>query len=255
MKWIRWVVVIVLFLCVTLGLLYWFLPASLAVGLLGSRLHGMTFSGVSGSLWKGHAQSIVLPDGVALGAADWELGRDVVLGRTHLVLHIEGPSGRFDGRYDQVTADSRAWHDVSFDMDAAVLTPAMGDLRPRGRLSGNVPEALMQGSWPMTMRANLHWADASVGTPEGQVMLGRLDLDASSAAGVVKATLGDDGNGSVQIRGAMMASPIGWRGQLTLKPRIADTATRHFIARYGVPGADGTVHIQRKAGLAPAEMP
>jgi general secretion pathway protein N len=40
-----------------------------------------------------------------------------------------------------------------------------------------------------------------------------------------------------------------------LVPRVADTALAHFIARFGPVGRDGSVNLQRKAGLAPSNTP
>ncbi|TCV94011.1 general secretion pathway protein N [Luteibacter rhizovicinus] len=257
MKWIRWVVLCVVLLIVAAGLLFWFMPARVALPLLSKRMHGMSFEGLSGSVWQGHADRVVLSDGAVLGTADWQLGREVVLGRTHLLLHVAGARGRFDGRYDQVTADSRAWHDVTFHLDAAALAgqPLAGDLHPRGTLDGQVSEAVFQGNWPMTLNGEVSWADAAIQTPEGHIVLGGLKLQATSASGFLRGTLADDGSGSLATKGDIAASPLGWRADVLLRPRIADTALRHLIARFGPVGPDGSVHIQRKAGLVPAESP
>ena len=145
------------------GLFYWFIPASVAVPLLTRRAHGLGFEGLSGTLWSGRADRVLLADGRDLGTATWQLGREAILGRTVLDMHLEGRAGRFDGHMEKRAADRMTLKDVAFRLDAAALA-GMGptdDLVPSGIVEGRVPQAELQGNWPMTLEASIVWKKAA----------------------------------------------------------------------------------------------
>jgi general secretion pathway protein N len=257
LKWIRRVALAVVVLVLAAGLSYWFLPASVAVPLLASRTRGVVLADLSGTLWDGRAGRVTGRDGRELGRATWRLGRDAILGRIHLDLHLDGPIGRFDGHLERTDPDRLDWTGVDFRLDAAALAgPTMtSDLAPDGVVEGKVPRADLQGNWPVAMEADVRWHAAAVRTPEGQVALGGFALKAASDGGVLRATLVDDGHGPLAANAALAASPLGWRLDGKLAPRVANAALSHLIARFGPVGRDGTVNLQRKAGLAPSNSP
>jgi general secretion pathway protein N len=248
---------IVALLAVAAGLSYWFLPASVAVPLATRRVHGVVLDDLSGTLWEGRAGRVAMADGRELGIATWRLGRDVILGRTHLDIHLDGRSGRFDGHLDSTERDRATWTGIDFRLDAAVLAgPALPPgLVPVGVVEGRVPRAELQGNWPVALDADVAWRKAAVRTPEGYVVLGDIALKASSEGSVLRATVADDGEGSLAVNAVLAASPLGWRMEGKLNPRIADSALSHLIARFGPVGRDGSVNLQRKAGLAPSITP
>lgn len=257
MKWFCWVALVFAVLVAAAGLFYWFLPASVAVPLLARRAHGVVLEELSGTLWDGRAGRVALVDGRELGAATWRLGRDAILGRTHLDIHLDGRAGRFDGHLDRGADDRMTWTGVDFRLEAAALA-GMGlppDLVPAGVVEGKVPRADLQGNWPLALEADIAWRKAALRTPEGYIALGGLALKAASAGGVLRATVEDDGEGSLAVKAALAASPLGWRIEGRLVPRLSDSALSHLIARFGPLGRDGSVTLQRKAGLAPAIAP
>lgn len=257
MKWFRWLLLAVALLVAAAGLLFWFMPARLAVPMLARRNHAFLVEDVSGTLWDGRAGRVSTADGRELGAARWRLGRDAALGRLHLDLHLDGRAGRFDGHLDRTGPDALIWTDVDFRLDAAALAGPMlpaGNV-PTGVVEGRIPRAQLQGNWPVALEADLAWNKAAVRTPEGDVALGGIALKANASGGVVRATVKDDGEGSLKIDATVAASPLGWRMDGRLAPRIADSALTHLIARFGPVGRDGSVNLQRKAGLAPRIEP
>lgn len=253
MKWFRWIVLAVTLLVAAAGLFYWFLPASVAVPLLARRAHGLVFDGLSGTLWNGRADRVALADGRELGVATWHLGRNAILGRTDLDVHLDGRAGRFDGRVEKNGDDRTTLSGVSFRLDAAAIAgmASPGDIVPSGVVEGRIPRAELQGNWPMTLEAAMTWKRAALRTPEGYIELGGIAMDATSTGGVLHATLRDDGEGSLAVNAVLAASPLGWRMDGMLKPRVPDSAVSHLIARLGPVGRDGSVNLQRKAGLAP----
>lgn len=257
MKWFRRISLVIAVLLVAGALLYWFLPASVAVPFVASRAKGLVLSDLSGTLWNGRAGRVATVDGRELGSARWQLGRDAIFGRLHLDLHLDGQVGRFDGHLDRSDADHMVWTNVDFRLDAAALAgPSVPrELAPLGVVEGKVPRAELQGNWPVALDADVNWRAAAVRTPDGYMTLGDIAFKAGSDNGVLHATVADDGKGTLAVNAVLAASPLGWRMQGRLAPRISDTALSHLIARFGPVGRDGTVNLQRKAGLAPSISP
>jgi general secretion pathway protein N len=257
LKWFRRIGLVVVLLALAAGLFYWFMPAGVATSLFAQRARGLVLDDVSGTVWDGRAGKVTTVDGRELGALTWRLGRDVILGRTHLDLRLDGRAGRFEGHMERPDPDHTTWTGIDFRLDAAALAgPALPpELVPVGVIEGRVPRAELQGNWPVALEADVAWRAAAVKTPEGHVNLGGIALKAGSEAGVLRATLDDDGEGSLAVHAAVAASPLGWRLDGKLVPRVADTALSHLIARFGPLGRDGAVNLQRKAGLAPSITP
>ncbi|MET0936431.1 MAG: type II secretion system protein N [Luteibacter sp.] len=257
MKWFRRIGLVVVLLAFAAGLFYWFMPAGVAASLLARRAHGFVLEDVSGTVWDGRAGKVTTVDGRELGALTWRLGRDAILGRTHLDLHLDGRAGRFDGHMERPDPDHMTWTGIDFRLDAGALAgPALPpELVPMGVIEGKVPRAELQGNWPVALDADVLWRAAALKTPEGHIALGGIALKAASESGILRATLDDDGQGSLAVKAAIAASPLGWRLDGRLAPRVADTALSHLIARFGPVGRDGAVNLQRKAGLAPSITP
>jgi general secretion pathway protein N len=257
LKWFRRIGLVVVLLAFAAGLFYWFMPAGVATSFFAQKARGLVLDDVSGTVWDGRAGKVTTVDGRELGTLTWRLGRDVIFGRTHLDLFLDGRAGRFQGHMEHPDADHTTWTGIDFRLDAAALAgPALPpELVPLGVIEGRVPRAELQGNWPVALDADIQWRAAAVKTPEGHVSLGGLALNATSQAGVLRATLGDDGEGSLAVKADVAASPLGWRLDGRLVPRIADTALSHLIARFGPVGRDGAVNLQRKAGLAPPITP
>jgi general secretion pathway protein N len=247
----------VLAMLIAVALLFWFLPARWVVGIVEPRLQGLSLTDVSGSLWHGRAGRVTTADGQSLGTLDWTLDRDVVLGRTHATFRVDGPTGRFSGRFERTQADRSEWRDVDFSLQAGAFArfPAVSAFAPRGILEGKLPQASLQGNWPLSLAGDVRWRDASVQTEQGRVPLGNLSLRLAGSGGVLRVDLDDDGKGPLAVRGGLDASPLGWRLDLRLHPRIGDTALTQLLARLGPPSADGGTIIRKQAGLVPAGTP
>jgi general secretion pathway protein N len=239
------------------ALLLWFLPARWAVDAMASRMHGLRMDDVSGSVWHGHAERVAIADGPPLGALDWTLGRGALLGRTHVTANLHGPLGTFTSRFDQLQADHSEWRDIDFRFQAIAFAshPALRPFAPRGVLEGKLPLVSLQGNWPMSIEGNIDWLDASVQTAEGRVSLGDLHLRLAGTGGVLRAELKDSGTGPLDVRGALDATPLGWRIDVRMRPRTVDTAMAHLLARFGPAAADGSTTIRKQTGLVPTEAP
>ncbi len=234
------------------AVLLWFLPARWALPWIEPKLHGLHLQRVQGTLWHGRADEVVAADGQAQGRLQWQLSRRALLGQVRLQLQFEGPRLAFSG-------EVRRLPDGQIEVSGANVRAELSALphvavspwgQPRGELQATIDHALLQAGWPMQLQAQAQWPQALMHTPEGDVALGTLQARASAQGGVIRAQLHDDGHGPLHADGELQLSPLGWRLDATLRARQTDPALRRWLARLGPPAADGSVHIQRRGGLA-----
>lgn len=246
----RIVLVFAAALLLALTVLIAFMPARLAQRLAGERLGPLRLAGVSGTLWHGHAaQASWGPR--ALGALDWTLARAPLLaGRAETTFALRGADGlALDGAATHAgeRADLR---DVALELPAERLAPLLGDDPPvlGGTIRARIESAQLTRGWPTALQARAVWRDATLGNDA--VPLGEVVADAAvQADGGIGGAVRDDGRGAVAIAGRYRILPLGWTLQLTLTPRRDDAATRRALARFGKPGADGSVALHIKHGV------
>ncbi|GAA0887942.1 type II secretion system protein N [Rhodanobacter soli] len=239
-------------LALAAAVLLWFLPARWAMPWIGPQLHGLRLQQVQGTVWHGRAGEVVAADGQMLGQLQWQLSRRALLGQVRLQLQFEGPRLAFsggaqrlpDGQIEVSGASVRA------ELSAWVHGPMSSWGQPRGELQVTIDHALLQGGWPMQLQAQAQWPQALMHTHDGDVALGALQAQASAQGGVIRAQLHDDGHGPLHVDGKLQLSPLGWRLDATLRARQTGPALRRWLATLGPPAADGSVHIQRRGGLA-----
>jgi general secretion pathway protein N len=234
--------------------LVWLLPARWMLPWIEPRLHGLQLQQTGGLLWNGHADRVTAADGRLLGRLQWQLSRRALLGHVQLQLDFNGPQLAFSGTMRRLAPDRMQWSGVNLRADLDPLPPRLDPSlgQPRGALVLVVDSAELQGGWPMQLQARATWEHAAVRTDAGDVSLGELQLQAQAQAhaGVIMAQLHDDGLGPLQVAARLQLSPLGWRLDASLHPRHPDPALQHWLAQFGHADADGTVHIQRRVGLA-----
>lgn len=244
-----------LLLCVVLPLLallalVCFLPARWVAPWVQAHVHGTQLRQVGGLVWDGHADQVVAADGTVLGRLQWQLSRRALLGDVHLTFRLDGPVASAAGSLERQAGDMR-WQDVGLQLHLDTLSPPvvtpLGS--PRGELAAHVEHAQMRAGWPMSVAATVQWRQASVRAGTNDIALGTLELHAAGSNGVIRAALQDDGHGPLRVRGALQVSPLGWRFSADLTPLDHDPALRDWLARLGRPDPQGTVHIQRGAGV------
>lgn len=251
MKRMRIVLAGVAVLAVVLAALLWWLPASWALPLLQSRLHGLQLQQLTGTVWQGRAGQVVTAEGVSVGVVDWTLSRRALLGDIDMDLAVQQPQLRFQGHLHQLSATQDQWRDVTLSVDPALLNvQAWLHAVPEGRLDISVPQAQLQGGWPMQINGVAHWPKAAVRTPQGVATLGGMTLHINGDNGVLHASLGDDGDGPLHASGHLSFSPLGWNLQLQLRPRNNDPVLEQWLHSLGRPDADGTVRLGYRGGLA-----
>jgi len=247
-----WLTVAVLLLLVVLLVL--FLPARWVVPFVQTRLHGLRLDGVHGLVWDGAAERVGGPDGRPLGRVQWQLSRRALWGALDLRLDFQGPRLAASGHLQRDAQGRPAWREVKVRTGLADWSipsdPALGT--PQGTLSVALAHAVLQAGWPVELEGRAQWHGAAMQTRAGRIALGNLETDLHGSNGVLSGQLHDLGEGPLRVAGQWQASPLGWRLDLLLQPRSGNPALRRWLARLGTPETDGTVHLQRRGGLAAA---
>lgn len=253
MKILRKILPAVAVLLLAAAALLWWLPARWALPLLQPSLHGLRLQQVGGTLWDGRAGQVLAPDGRALGQLQWQLSRRALFGQVELQVDFDGPQFGFRGHMQKLPAGQVAWNGVQARVELSALTDPRLRLplgQPRGELALHAEHALLQGGWPLEMRAGLQWRQAAMHMKNGDVALGNLHGTLAAQGGVIHAQWQDDGQGPLRTTGDLQLSPLGWRLATELQPRQDDPALRRWLAALGRADAEGTVHVERHGGLA-----
>ena len=203
-------------------------------------------------VWDGRAAKLVAPNGRALGALQWRLSRRALLGEVQLRVDLKNPSLQFGGDLRRLIGDRQEWRNVALRIDLAAHQPALATPfgAPQGTLEVTVPYALLQGNWPLQLGAWAHWRDAAIRSGDDRVTLGDLRLLVQGEEGMVRSQMYDEGSGPLSLDGQLEVSPLGWRLDARLRPRSNDPALHRWLATLGRAEPDGTVHLQRRGGLA-----
>ncbi|BFI96918.1 MAG: hypothetical protein RSP_24280 [Rhodanobacter sp.] len=233
----------------------WWLPVRWAMPLLQPSLHGLRLQQVGGTVWDGHAGQVLSPAGHALGHVQWQLSHRALFGAVELRLDFAGPQFGLNARLRKLAAGQV---EVS-DLQAHAVLSALADpsLRlplgePRGELVLNARRALLQGGWPLQLQADWQWRQAAMHMKNGDVALGNLHGTLASQGGVIHAQWRDDGQGPLRTAGTFDLSLLGWRLAAELQPRAGDPALQRWLAAFGKPDAEGTIHFARSGGMAAA---
>jgi general secretion pathway protein N len=251
MKRLRILLTALVVLIVVLAAVVWWLPASWALPVLRSRLHGLQLQQVTGTVWQGRAGQVSTAAGAPLGKVEWLLSRRTLLGDIDLDLSLQQPQLSFHGHMRQLSNTQDEWRDVTLSLD-----PSMLDVQPwlhaipQGQLKLTIARAQLQGGWPMQADAAAHWTSAAIQTAHGVATLGGMSAQITGDNGVLQATLSDDGDSALHMSGLLSFSPLGWSLQMSLKPRKDDPLLVQWLHTLGRAEADGTVRLGYRGGLA-----
>ncbi|GLQ95872.1 type II secretion system protein N [Dyella mobilis] len=234
-----------------LALLVWFMPAQLALLLMSSRLRGVRLQQVSGTVWQGRAGQVVAANGTDLGQLDWTLSRRALLGDVLLGLDLRQPRLQVQGQMHCLSDTQQDWHDIVLHLDLSMLgqQPVLHG-QPSGQLDLHVDHALLQSNWPMDVDAAGTFSHVALRTAQGTVPLGGARLVIRAQAGVLRATLDDDGSGPLQTAGRLSFSPLGWDLQFNMRPRSGNPALLQWLRGFGGRTTDGSVQLRYRGGLA-----
>ncbi|ODV28060.1 MAG: general secretion pathway protein GspN [Rhodanobacter sp. 68-29] len=237
--------------------LLWWLPARWALPLLQPSLHGLRLQQVGGTLWDGRAEQVQTPAGRALGRLQWQLSRRALFGQVDLQVDFDGPSFGLRGHMRKLPANQVEWNDLQAHADLTALADPRIRLpwgQPRGELALDARHAVLQAGWPLALQADWRWRQAAMHMKSGDAALGNLHGTLAAQGGVIHAQWQDDGQGPLRTTGDLQLSPLGWRLGAELQARQDDPALSRWLAMLGKPDAGGTVHVERKGGLAASSI-
>lgn len=249
----RWRVVLLCAVAAVLGVaaLAWNLPARWALPWIAPRLHGVQLQSVSGSLWDGRAERVVLPDGRVVGRAAWVVSRRAMYTATPVHVKLDGEQLAFSAAMRALPRGRAEWTDVHLRADLAAwpLGQVAAPGQPLGEWQMTAGKVLLQGGWPLQLDLQARWRDAALRTPSGLLPLGDLAWTGTAHDGVVDVRIHDVGTGPLHIEAHFLLSPLGWRLDAQLRQRGPNPLLRRWLAGLGAVDATGVVHVQRHGGV------
>jgi hypothetical protein len=245
MRILKYLIVILVLLLAIGAVLFWRLPADFAYR-QGARMLGpVVLSGVSGTLWNGHADGISV-FGRDLGEIDWRMAKGAVLrGRIAADVRIQGNDVDAAGTVERESSSDLTLHDLRFRFPAEMLAPLLGvpDLELRGAISGVVADATLRAGVPVAATGNARWSEAGVA---GSAVAHFADIVGEFAAqpdGSIAGTAHDDGSGHLSVDATFRAALTGYEIDARLAARDGDPDVQQALRGIGEPQPDGSTKI------------
>lgn len=205
-------------------------PATLVTRTV-SGLAPVSFSGVSGSLWRGealrlHAGSLVL-ENFRWQLSPWRL----FLGQAAVQFELgDGVSQRGSGTVVAGLGGDISVQELSLQAPAQLLQPfvTLPGIQFDGNLQLDIADAALSGARVERMQGRLVWLQAQVRTPLGQPRLGAyaVDLGSDGEGGMT----GDitDIDGVLGLTGRLRASPQGLELDGSVRSDLPEELDRFF---------------------------
>jgi len=226
-----------------------FLPARFALEHGVDPRHGLTFSGVSGTAWNGHANEVALR-GKPLGALDWKLDPFALLkGRKHADLSISGGEYRGTATVETGGGAIRVT-DANMFFPVARLSTLLDVPRLQflGEVNLKLDRLTLVDSIPTELAGEAVWASAAV-SGAAQATFGTLRAQFMHEGSGIVGTLSDDGDGPLQLSGNFSGNPLGYRAEAVLRARDDNPQVREALNHIGQPQGDGSVIYRMQGGL------
>jgi general secretion pathway protein N len=242
MRFLKYVLVLVVLLLIVGGALLWTLPADVAYRQGAKFLGPVVLSGVRGTLWDGHADGISV-FGRDLGEIDWQMAKSGILrGRMAADVRIQGTDVDAAGLVERNRDGMFTVHDVHFRFPAEMFAPvlAIPDLDLLGAVSGVIFEATLRNGFIESASGNARWSDAGV---TGQAEARFADILANFSAepnGGITGSAHDDGSGNLAVNATFHAGMSGFDAQAILSARNDDPQVRETLRHVGEPQPDGS---------------
>lgn len=237
-------IVLVLVLIVA-ALVLWRLPADVAYRYGSKYLGPVALSGLSGSLWDGHADGISV-FGRDLGDLEWHARKSSLLrGRFVADVRIGGADV---GAAGVVTRDSTGAvdvHELRFSVPASMLAPTLdlGGLQLLGTISGVLHSAHFAAMKLSDVQGDARWSQAGVTGPAEAHFSDMLAEFSSQPDGGIGGRVHDDGSGNLVVDGRFRVDFGTFDAEATLRARNDDPAVAEMLRHVGTMQADGSTHL------------
>jgi hypothetical protein len=245
MRFLKYLLVVLVLLLAIGAALFWMLPADFAYR-QGARMLGpVVLSGVSGTLWDGHADGISV-FGRDLGEIDWRMAKGAALrGRIAADVRIQGTDVDAAGMVERESSSDLTLRDLRFRFPAEMLAPLFDvpGLELRGAISGVVAEATLRAGVPVGATGNARWSEAGVA---GSAVARFADIVGEFAAqpdGSIAGTAHDDGSGHLSVDATFRAALTGYEIDARLAARDGDPDVQQALRGIGEPQPDGSTKI------------
>ncbi|MBI3771855.1 MAG: type II secretion system protein N [Gammaproteobacteria bacterium] len=234
-----------------LGFLVATFPAERALNAMRSQMQNVYFQGVSGSVWRGHANTLQLRD-QSFEQFAWHLRLlPLLIGRVDLGFEFDGNGRTGEGVAALSANGSVSFHDVDVRLPMADVDQylGLGPLALNGMVELKFESAKFEQSRLTAATGTMRWQNASLpGSPP--LALGGFELTLSNDEGAVKGVLKDLG-GPVQLEGTVHLRPDGtyqFRGKISTRSTAVPAVTQ-ALALLGSPGSDGKIQLQYQGHL------
>lgn len=230
-------------------------PAQLAWRWWGERLPDLKLNGVSGTVWNGSAVRSSVR-GQALGRLHWELSPlSLLRGQPAARLGLEGPGLKLSGDVADAGGGRVRIEGLDVDGDAGWLAPALAipALEPTGSIVVRGASVTLEANGqPTALDARVEWREAGV---RGQVVarLGTLVIEARGRDGRIQASIADQGDGEVEVRGSAIVDQGSYRSETTLVARVQQGPVVEALQWVGEPRPEGGRLLIIEGRIAPTE--
>lgn len=244
MRPIKYLFALVAVAAIVAAVCVWRMPADVGYR-YGARLLGpLALSGVSGTIWDGHADGVSL-FGQDLGELDWRARKRPLLGGEFVAdVRIKGTEVDLGGELTRHADGSVSAEGLRFRIPAARLEPLLDrrDIHLLGTVSGVLDDATLMTASIANAKGSARWSEAGV-AGEAEVHFADLLFDfASQPDGSVGGSVHDDGGG-IAVDGRFSLRVPAVSGEATLRARDGDPATVEMLRSFGEAQADGSVRV------------
>jgi general secretion pathway protein N len=219
-------------------------PAEYAYRLVADRLGVVRLTGISGSIWDGHATGTQV-FGQELGTLGWRLQAAPLLSR-EVMAHIDLSGGEVTatGLVDRTSDGTISVRDATFHMPASMAAPALDipALQLVGNIDGTLTQAQLRGVGVTDASGNLRWNNAAV-AGAAQAQLGDLEATFSSTPDGGIAGVAHDLGGPLQLAGTFKVAMDSFDVDANLSARDGNAQVTEALRYIGEPQADGSSHL------------
>ncbi len=217
MRFLKYLIVLVVLLLVIGGVLLWTLPADVAYRQGAKYLGPVVLSGVRGTLWNGHADGISVFGAIsAKSTGAWQRARCCTRGWRPTSASRARTSMR-PASSTRADAGTMTLRDIRFRFPAQLLAPVLDipDLNLLGVISGVLGDATLRDGFLVSASGNARWSEAGVSGEAEARFADILGDFAAQPNGGIAGTAHDDGSGNLAVTADFHAARERFRSRRT----------------------------------------
>lgn len=228
-------------------------PADWAYRLAAPRMPDIQLQSVSGTLWNGSAEQVVVR-GLQLGSLRWTIEPRPLLERRlsgHLTLN--GDALRIDGHFS-LRAGASQLSDLSAEFPAVLLSAVLDvpAVRPSGRIGIEIERMQFEQGMLTAAQGRADWHEMGL-TGMSEVRLPGVHMSFAPAPG--HAVVGEvrDQGGPLEVIGQWRLAQGRWQSETWLRQREAHPALAEILKWVGQRLPDGRSYLRIEGTLQPVQ--